>query len=278
MGTTDHRTQADRWRVPPGTRLDLAERDPRDRSGAPGAKDEVAPITEALVDELSLLQHRLWAEGRRSLLVVLQAMDAGGKDGTIRKVFTGVNPQGVTITSFKAPTDEELAHDFLWRIHHHTPGAGEIAIFNRSHYEDVLIARVADLVPEAVWRPRYEIIRNFEAALAAAGTQVVKIFLHISPEEQRERFQARLDDPTKRWKFSGADLEVREHWHDYQVAYAEALAETSTESAPWYVIPADRKWFRNWAVLQVLLAHLGEMDPQFPAEEPGLDDLTIPDV
>jgi PPK2 family polyphosphate:nucleotide phosphotransferase len=278
MASNEHRVQADRWRVRPGEGCDLVARDPRDRTGAPGDKAEVEPIVDDLVARLGLLQHRLWAEGRRSLLVVLQAMDAGGKDGTIRKVFTGVNPQGVEVTSFKAPTAEELAHDFLWRIHHHTPGSGEIAIFNRSHYEDVLIVRVAELVPEAVWRPRYEIIRNFEASLAAAGTQVVKLFLHISPEEQRERFQSRLEDPTKRWKFSAADLEVREHWHDYQVAYADALAETSTDGAPWYVIPADRKWFRNWAVLQVLLAHLEEMDPQFPDEEPGLDSLAIPDV
>lgn len=278
MTSDEHRQQADRWRVAPGEALDLSARDPRDAAGAPGDKAATEPLVEDLVAELGGYQQRLWAEGRRSLLVVLQAMDAGGKDGTIRKVFTGVNPQGVSVTSFKAPSTKELAHDFLWRIHAHAPARGEIGIFNRSHYEDVLIVRVNELVPEDVWRPRFHIIREFEAALAAAGTQVVKLFLHISPEEQRERFQARLDDPTKRWKFAAADVEVRTRWHDYQRAYEEAIAETSTPEAPWYVIPSDRKWFRNWAVLQVLLAHLGEMDPQFPVEEPGLDALTIPDV
>ncbi|MCB1039007.1 MAG: polyphosphate kinase 2 family protein, partial [Acidimicrobiales bacterium] len=205
----------------------------------------------------------------------LQAMDAGGKDGTIRHVFTGVNPQGVRVSSFKAPTPEELAHDFLWRIHRQVPARGEIGIFNRSHYEDVLIVRVNELVAEERWRKRYGSIRDWESMLADEGTTIVKLFLHISKGEQAERFQARLDDPTKRWKFSAADLDVRERWDDYQVAYEDALAETSAKQAPWYVIPADRKWYRNWAVLNVLLAALEEMDPQFPPEEPGLDDLVI---
>jgi PPK2 family polyphosphate:nucleotide phosphotransferase len=207
--------------------------------------------------------------------MVLQAMDAGGKDGTIRKVFTGVNPQGVRVSSFKAPTDEELAHDFLWRIHQRTPAHGELGVFNRSHYEDVLIVRVDELVPEPVWRARYEQIRDFESMLAASGTTIVKFFLHISPDEQAERLQARLDDPSKRWKFAAADLDVRKHWDAYQAAYEEAISETSTEDAPWYVIPADRKWYRNWAILQVLLATMAELDPQFPPEEPGLADLEI---
>jgi PPK2 family polyphosphate:nucleotide phosphotransferase len=271
----DHEREADRWRVRPGEELRLADRDPRTKDGAPGDKDETAAACDELVERLGEWQTRLWAEQGQALLVVLQAMDAGGKDGTIRKVFTGVNPQGVRVASFKAPTAEELAHDFLWRIHRQAPAKGEIGVFNRSHYEDVLIVRVNDLVPEDVWRPRYGIIRDFEASLVAAKTTVVKIFLHISPDEQAERFRSRLDDPTKRWKFAAADLEVREHWDEYQVAYQEAIAETSTHDAPWYVIPADRKWYRNWAVLNVLLATLERMDPQFPPEEPGLDQIEI---
>jgi PPK2 family polyphosphate:nucleotide phosphotransferase len=227
------------------------------------------------VEQLAELQNRLWAERRRSLLVVLQALDAGGKDGTIRKVFTGVNPQGVRVTSFKAPTTEELEHDFLWRVHRAAPGAGEIGVFNRSHYEDVLVARVDGLVPEAVWRPRYRAIRDFEAHLHESGTTVVKLFLHISKEEQAERFRARLDDPTKRWKFSVGDLAVRENWDRYQEAYTEALGETSTDACPWFVVPADRKWYRDWVVLQILLETLRGLDPQVPPEEPGLDRIVI---
>lgn len=272
---TDHEAEARRWLVEPGERVRLADRDPRSSDGAPGDKATTAAACDELVERLSEWQNRLWAEQRRSLLVVLQAMDAGGKDGTIRKVFTGVNPQGVRVSSFKAPTPEELAHDFLWRIHREAPAHGEIGVFNRSHYEDVLIVRVDELVPEEVWRPRYGIIRDFEASLHAGRTEIVKLFLHISKDEQAERLQARLDDPTKRWKFAAADLDVRARWDDYQVAYEEAISETSTAEAPWYVIPADRKWYRNWAVLNVLLAALERMDPQYPPEEPGLDELEI---
>jgi PPK2 family polyphosphate:nucleotide phosphotransferase len=266
---------AERWRVEPGSKLRLADIDTSSKAGAPGNKEETDAACDDLVAELSEWQNRLWAEGEQSLLMVLQAMDAGGKDGSIRKVFTGVNPQGVRVASFKAPTHIELEHDFLWRIHREVPRRGEVGVFNRSHYEDVLIVRVDELVPESVWRDRFEQIRNFEATLAAAGTAVVKFFLHISKEEQAERLQARLDDPTKRWKFAAADLDVREHWDSYQAAYEEAIAETSTEAAPWYVIPADRKWYRNWAILTVLLATMERLDPQFPPEEPGLADLKV---
>lgn len=265
----------DRWRIHPDTHLDLADIDPRQAAGAPGDKAATAEASEALVARLADLQGRLWAEHRRSLLLVLQAIDAGGKDGTIRKVFTGVNPQGVRVASFKAPSTEELDHDFLWRIHAKVPAKGEIGVFNRSHYEDVLVVRVDEIVPEDVWRPRYGAIRNFEEHLTASGTTVVKVFLHISKDEQKERFQARLDDPAKRWKFAKADLDVRAKWDDYQVAFAEAIAETSTKDAPWYVIPADRKWYRDWAVLTVLVETLEALDPQYPAEEPGLADLVI---
>lgn len=267
--------QRHRWRVEHGKRPDLGELDPASTAGAPGGKKETADPSAALVEELSELQLRLWAEHRRSLLLVLQAMDAGGKDGTIRKVFTGVNPQGVRVASFKAPSIEDLDHDFLWRVHREVPARGEIGVFNRSHYEDVLIARVDELVPEPVWRARYGHIRHFEQNLADAGTTVVKVFLHISKEEQKERFQARLDDPTKRWKFSAADLAVRAKWDAYQEAFADALEETSTDQAPWYVVPADHKWYRDWAVLEILVSTLRDLDPQYPAEEAGLADIHI---
>ncbi len=275
MAANEHEEHAGRWRVEPGTELRLADIDTASKAGAPGDKEATTLAVQDLVGQLSDWQNRLWAEGSQSILLVLQAMDAGGKDGTIRQVFTGVNPQGVRVASFKAPTADELAHDFLWRVHQHAPAHGEMGVFNRSHYEDVLIVRVNELVPEPVWRARYQQIRDFEQILTASGTAVVKVFLHISPEEQAERLQARLDDPTKRWKFAAADLDVRKHWDAYQAAYEEAIRETSTADAPWYVIPADRKWYRNWAVLQVLLDVLHRLDPQFPPEEPGLEDLTV---
>ncbi|CAN5613552.1 polyphosphate kinase 2 family protein [soil metagenome] len=264
-----------RWRVPASERPRLDRIDTRSTDGAPGDKDETKAATALLVEELAELQNRLWAEHERSVLLVLQAMDAGGKDGTIRKVFTGVNPQGVKVSSFKGPSTVELEHDFLWRIHQQAPGHGEIGVFNRSHYEDVLIVRVDEIVPEAVWRPRYATIRHFEQSLVDAGTTVVKVFLHISEDEQKERFQARLDEPEKRWKFSAADLAVRAKWDLYAEAYADALGETSTDDAPWYVVPADRKWYRDWAVLEILLGHLRELDPEYPPEEPGLSGLVI---
>jgi PPK2 family polyphosphate:nucleotide phosphotransferase len=217
----------------------------------------------------------LWAEHTRSLLVVLQAMDAGGKDGTVRKVFSGVNPMGVHAVAFKAPNDAELAHDFLWRIQRELPERGDIGIFNRSHYEDVLIVRVEELVPEKVWRPRYSAIRAFEEHLSGEGTAIVKLFLHISKEEQAERFKERLSDPTKNWKFNVADVDVRKRWDDYQIAYAEAIGRTSTDAAPWYVVPADRKWYRDWVVATILVDVLEKMDPLFPEPAPGLSQVKI---
>lgn len=262
---------ADRWRVHPGSSLDLSAIDTRDAGAAPGDKEATVEATALLTTRLGELQERLWAEGRRSLLVVLQALDAGGKDGTVKHVFRGVNPAGVRVTSFKAPSAEELAHDFLWRVHRAVPARGEVGVFNRSHYEDVLVARVADLVPEEVWRPRFDAIWAWEHNLSAEGTVIVKLFLHISRDEQAERFRERLDDPTKHWKFDRADLAVRDRWDDYQAAYTEAIERTTTDEAPWYVIPADRKWYRNWAVSSILVDTLEAMDPQFP--EPA-DDLT----
>jgi PPK2 family polyphosphate:nucleotide phosphotransferase len=256
-----------RWRVEPGSELDLSAVDTASREGAPADRAGVDSAVAGLRDELSDLQERLWAEGRQSLLIVLQAMDTGGKDGTIRNVFKGVNPQGTRVVSFKAPTEPELEHDFLWRVHRQTPAHGELCIFNRSHYEDVGIVRVHKLVPEDVWQERYQLINAFERQLRHGRTTVVKFFLHISKEEQARRLQARLDDPEKRWKFNKGDLRERAKWDDYQAAYQEAIRRTSTAEASWYVIPADHKWYRNWAVATVLVDTLRMMDPRFPEPE-----------
>jgi PPK2 family polyphosphate:nucleotide phosphotransferase len=261
---------SERWRVRAGQRLDLSAVDPASTEGGPSDKSEGKQVLHEVRDRLADLQARLYAEGDRALLVVLQAMDAGGKDGTVKHVFKGLNPQGCRVTSFKQPNETELAHDFLWRIHQNTPRHGMIGIFNRSHYEDVLVVRVHDLVPESVWRPRYEHIRAFEAELASEGTRIVKFFLHISPEEQAERFRSRLERPDKRWKFNTGDLDERKRWDDYQAAFEEAISETSTDVAPWYVIPADRKWFRNVAVVTTLVDVLEDMDPQYPEPDAGL--------
>lgn len=230
---------------------------------------------KALRKELIDLQPRLYAEGEQKLLVVFQAMDAGGKDGTIRNVFKGVNPQGVRVSSFKVPSKEELAHDFLWRIHKKVPATGMIRIFNRSHYEDVLVVRVHDIVPESVWYPRYEQINQFEKLLYDTGTHILKFYLHISKEEQKERFQARLDEPEKNWKFSVEDLQKRKYWNDYMAAYQEMLEKTTTDYAPWHVIPANQKWYRNWAIAQEIVNKLKEMNPQFPPPEDEIEGIVV---
>ncbi len=234
-------------------------------------RDQAEAEFKALRREFIELQTRLYAEGKQKLLIVFQAMDAGGKDGTIRNVFRGVNPQGVRVHSFKVPSKEELAHDYLWRIHKVVPAKGMIGVFNRSHYEDVLVVRVHNIVPESVWRPRYEQINQFEKLLTDTGTTILKFFLHISPEEQLERFQARLDDPSKNWKFSVEDLEKRKYWDDYMAAYEEMLQQCTTSWAPWYVIPADQKWYRNLTITRTIVATLKQMDPQYP---PPADDLS----
>jgi PPK2 family polyphosphate:nucleotide phosphotransferase len=253
----------DSLRVRPNGPVDLGTLDAGATHGwdKDGAKDR----TKAELDRLADLQDRLWAEAKHAVLVVLPGIDAAGKDGTIGKVMEAFNPQGCVVSSFKVPTAEELARDFLWRVHRRVPGKGEIGIFNRSHYEDVLVVRVRGLAPEAVWRRRYDQILDFERLLVETRTTVVKFFLYIDRDEQRDRFQARYDDPTKHWKFSLGDLEERKRWDDYMAAYGEALARTSTESAPWYVIPANHKWFRNLAVASILADTIEELRPAYPA-------------
>jgi PPK2 family polyphosphate:nucleotide phosphotransferase len=265
-----------RFRVEPGTRARLADIDPDESEGYKRKRD-VADELKRHRDRISDLQARLYGEQKRSLLIVLQAMDTGGKDGTIKGVFQGVNPQGCQVWSFKAPSNEEAAHDFLWRYHQKAPPKGMIHIFNRSHYEDVLIVRVKDLVPEPVWRPRYEAINQFEYALTADGVTVLKFFLHISKDEQKRRLESRLDDPDKRWKFSANDLKERGYWDDYQAAFEDAVNECSTAYAPWYVVPANKKWYRNLVVARTIADTLEAMNPKFPAAEKGLDKVQIPD-
>jgi len=249
--------------VEPGSAADLDRRDPRDTLGLRGKEDAAVQLA-ALLEELSSLQERLYAEGKRSILLVLQGLDASGKDGTIRRVFTGVNPQGCSVTSFKAPARVELAHDFLWRVHAECPARGMIGIFNRSHYEDVVTVRVLGLAPEEVWRRRPQRIVEFERMLVEEGTTVLKCFLHVSAKEQRERFAERLADPAKHWKHNPKDEETSRRFGTFTAAYEEGLTATSTEWAPWYVIPADRNWVRNLAVATVLVEALRRLEPQYP--------------
>ncbi|MGC1439668.1 MAG: PPK2 family polyphosphate kinase [Burkholderiaceae bacterium] len=242
--------------------------------GFSGSREEAEELTEQLRVELIDLQRRLFAESSRALLFVLQAMDTGGKDSTIRRVFSGVNPNGVRIARFQKPNAEEFAHDYLWRVHKQTPARGEIVIFNRSHYEDVLVVRTNKLVPKSIWSRRYKHISNFEQLLTDEGTHIIKIFLHIDKDEQRQRLQDRLDDPTKYWKFDEHDLEQRQHWDAYMDAFTDMIRKTSKSDAPWYIIPANRKWFRDYAVMNILVHTLRDMDPQYPAAD-GFDPSAI---
>ena len=253
----------DALRVKPGTRIRLEKLD----AGATFGHDKASSVeaTARQMARLRDLQDRMWAEAKHSVLVVLQGIDAAGKDGTIAKVMEAFNPQGCPVSSFKVPSVEERAHDYLWRVHKRTPGKGEVGIFNRSHYEDVLVVRVHDLVPKRVWSKRYDQINDFERMLADSGTTIVKFFLTIDREEQRKRFQERYDDPTKRWKFSLGDLDERKLWDSYQAAFDEALSKTSTPWAPWYVIPANRNWFRNLAVSTILADTMAGLKPAYPA-------------
>ena len=262
-------------RVPANTRINLADLDPA--FSGDWDRDEAEEQLDDNVKKLQDLQNLLYAEGKQAVLIVLQAMDAGGKDGTIRHVMGKLNPQGVKVASFKVPTSKELAHDFLWRIHQQTPGRGEITVFNRSHYEDVLVVRVHDLVPPAVWGARYDHINAFESLLSDNGVTIRKFFLHISKDEQRERFEKRLENPQKNWKFSRGDLRERKLWDDYMAAYEDTLSRCSTDHAPWYVIPADKKWYRNLIISQILVETLESLDMRYPPGEPDLDQVVIPD-
>jgi PPK2 family polyphosphate:nucleotide phosphotransferase len=261
--------------VEPGSLPRLRDRDPDARPGAAGKREGLEQLAE-LTSRLAVLHDRLFAEETRSLLLVLQGMDTAGKDGTIRHILTGVNPQGCHIVAFREPSATELAHDFLWRIHANCPARGELGIFNRSHYEDVVAVRVRNLAPEDVWRPRYEHIRSFEKMLVDEGTAVVKVFLHVSHDEQRRRLQERVDDPVKRWKLRRSDLDDRGLWDEFVDAYEEAIAETSTTWAPWHVVPADHNWARNLAVAGIVVDALERLDPKLPEPETGLEGTIVP--
>lgn len=261
--------------VKPGSRVDLSQWNPNDTSRFPEGKQGAKEVIDVLSDRLEELQELLYAQGKHKVLVVLQALDTGGKDGTIRHVFDGVNPQGVKVASFKVPTAEELAHDYLWRVHKHTPGKGEIVIFNRSHYEDVLVVRVHKLVPPEVWGRRFQQINAFEQILAEEGTTILKFYLHIDLIEQKERLQARLDDPKKHWKFSLGDLDERKLWREYTKAYEDVLSKTSTDYAPWYIVPANHKWYRNYVIAETIVETLEDLKMSYPEPKDDLSSVVI---
>ncbi len=263
MRILDHMNLTERLRVKPGRTIALSD---YSSDSTPGCrrKEDVDKIFEETTSKLAELQYLLYAEGKRSLLIVLQAMDTGGKDGTIRHVLTRLNPAGCDVKAFKAPTAPELNHDYLWRIHQAVPPKGEIGIFNRSHYEDVIAVRVHRLTPRSVWEKRFEQINLFEHFLVANDVTIIKIFLHISKAEQKERLEARIKDPKKHWKLTPADLAERKYWRQYQKAYEGALSRCSTKWAPWFIIPADKKWYRDYAVSQILLETLESMKMKFP--------------
>ena len=266
------------YRVAPKSKVELDDFDkwdPDDNAQFGVSKSQAEGLLREMNARLEALQELLYAEGKHRVLIVLQAMDTGGKDGVIRHVFEGVNPAGVNVASFKVPNSEELAHDYLWRIHKQTPGRGQMVIFNRSHYEDVLVVRVEKLVPDEVWKRRYDQINDFEQMLAEEGTLILKFYLHIDLDEQAQRLQARLDDPTKHWKFALGDLETRAKWPAYIEAYEDAISRTSTEWAPWYIIPANRKWYRNLVISKVLIDALEGLQMRYPEAEAGLDKVVI---
>jgi PPK2 family polyphosphate:nucleotide phosphotransferase len=258
--------------VEPGAKVRLSKIDPS-YTGKHETHETAAPETGKNIERLEKLQYLLYADASQSLLVVLQALDAAGKDGVVRHVFSGMNPQGTTVHGFKQPSKDEAAHDFLWRAHLRTPGKGEVAIFNRSHYEDVLVVRVHKLVPQSVWSKRYDLINDFETLLSRNATTILKFFLHISPEEQLARFKQRLDDPSRNWKISEGDYSERELWPQYVDAYEDALALTSTKRAPWYIIPANHKWFRNLAVSQIIADTMDEMGMKLPPTHVDIADI-----
>jgi PPK2 family polyphosphate:nucleotide phosphotransferase len=260
----------EKFRVAPGSRVKLGDIDPGFKNRHDN-REAAASEIEHYQQRLTELQYLLYAERKQSLLICLQALDGGGKDGTIRHVLAAMNPQGCRVSAFKQPTAEESSHDFLWRIHRAAPARGEIAIFNRSHYEDVLVVRVHDLVPKEVWSRRYERINAFEQGLFEQDTHVLKFYLHISKQEQLKRFKQRLDDPAKQWKISESDYKERDYWDAYTAAYEDALSRCSTKHAPWFVIPADHKWFRNLAVARIIVEHLEGLNMKIPRPTVDLD-------
>ena len=258
--------------VKPGSKVDLAKID-ADFSDKHESHKHALPEIEHYVQKMQDLQYLLYAEGRRSLLICLQGRDAAGKDGTINHVLTGMNPQGCTVTGFKVPSREEAAHDFLWRYHKATPGNGQVAIFNRSHYEDVLIQRVHDMVPQDIWSKRYEQINDFERMLSVNGTHILKFYLHIDPEEQLQRFKQRIDDPARHWKISEGDYAERPYWDAYTEAFEDALSKCSTKHAPWFIIPANHKWFRNLAISRIVSDALESLEMKFPEPTVNIDEI-----
>ncbi len=261
-----------KFAVEPGTRVRLDKVDPS-YTGPHELHERAMPEIAKHVERMDRLQYLLYADGDQSLLVVLQALDAGGKDGVVRHLFSGMNPQGTTAVCFKQPTKVETAHDFLSRAHLKTPGKGEVVIFNRSHYEDVLVVRVHKLAPKSVWSKRYDLINDFEKMLSANGTRIVKFFLHISPEEQLARFEQRLDDPNRHWKISGSDYTERELWPEYIAAFEDAIEKTSTHHAPWYVIPSNHKWFRDLAISQIIADTMEEMGLKLPPTQVDINEI-----
>jgi len=259
-----------RYRIKPGDKVDLAAIDPGDFSLYPeGGKTESQQVFDELRDELQSLQKVLYAQNKHRILVVLQAMDTGGKDGCVKHVFSRVDPQGIHVAAFKKPTEDELGHDFLWRVHQHVPGNGQIVIFNRSHYEDIIAVRVKKLAGDEVWKRRYRHVIDFERMLAEEGTTIIKMFLHISKDEQKKRLDSRLANPSKHWKFNPDDLADRARWSEFQKAYEDLFEKTSTEHAPWFIVPGDRKWYRNLVVARIMVDTLRGLRMDFP--KPGWD-------
>jgi PPK2 family polyphosphate:nucleotide phosphotransferase len=269
------RAHTKRYRIHGGQKIRLDQCDAGDTSGFDGNEKDAIVESKRLTKKLEALQGMLYAEHKHKVLIVLQAMDTGGKDGTIRRVFEGVNPQTVRVARFGIPTPDELAHDFLWRVHEHVPGNGELVIFNRSHYEGVLVVRVHKLVPEEVWKSRYQQINHFERSLSEEGTTIMKFYLHIDKDEQKKRLQDRINDPTKSWKFSAHDLPERELWPEYMKAYQDVLEKTSTSWAPWYLVPANNNWFRDVVISTVVVKTLEKLDMNYPPLAKGLRSVVL---
>ncbi len=255
----------ERYWVRPGAKMDFSDHDSGEKTLFQGNKDEFETQFDEIQDELQQLQKVLYAQNKHRILVVMQAMDTGGKDGCIKHVFSRIDPQGIHVRSFKKPTEEELSHDFLWRVHSKVPSRGQMVIFNRSHYEDIIAVRVKKIFPDEVWKRRQRHVIDFERLLAEEGTTIVKIFLHISKAEQKRRLEARINNPAKHWKINPDDLADRARWDEFMDAYEDVIGKTSTEHAPWYVVPADRKWYRNLCVARIMLDTLKKLDMKFPA-------------